>query len=635
MAANNVIATLLIKIGVQTQSLTKGMQKVESQLSNIGKSTSNMSLAMKSSFAAVGAAAAAGLGIAVNKAIDFENQMTRVKAVTNSTDSQFKQLQQTAFKLSNATGESSTKIAESMEKLARFGFDAQKIIEVLPSILDATKASGEGLETVLKVTEALISEFGLTAKDTTKVVDTLSAVSFKTRANISKMGEAFKYSAGTAKQVGITMHDLAATTGLLINAGVEGGMAGRAMRRVMLRLASPTGAAAKGLRNLGVTIDDGSGKMRSMTALIGDFVDKTKKLTKLKKVELINKIFGTEGVTPILALMEQGPDKIKKLADEIEKSGGITKKTADIMRNTARGAIDRFNVSVENLGLQLALTFLPTITKVMDMLGSFVGKISSWEIDKATADKLNKIKQNWESTFKSMGTFLDKQLKRFDDLWSVHGETFKEKFISWLTSITNEWTNTWNNLNPLLDTALKALTTTISIWMDLEKGDWEQFLKDLGSLLRTGLENLGPIIDDVLGGYPAKFAHWAGEMMANFADGIAKHTPDVIANLFSAADSVADYLAHSTPKKGPLKDDNKWGSHLMENLTKGIEMSIPKLQAAANEVASTLDVGGSNSMSSISNNNTVNVYPRSTNMSQNQFTRALNQVAWMRGGVMI
>ncbi len=629
--ASNTIATLLIKIGVQTQSLTKGMKEIEGKLGKVTKSFSASSLAMRTSFAAVGAAAVAGLGVAVNKAIKFENQMTRVKAVTNATDQEFKQLQATAFKLSNATGESSTKIAESMEKLSRFGFDAKKIMEVLPSILDATKASGEGLETVLKVTEALISEFGLTAKDTTMVVDTLSAVSFKTRANISKMGEAFKYSAGTAKQVGIEMHDLAASTGLLINAGVEGGMAGRAMRRVMLRLASPTGAAAKGLKKLGITIDNGKGKMKSMTAIIGDFVEKTKDLTKLKKVEAINKIFGTEGVTPILALMEQGPDKIKKLAKEIESAGGITKNTADIMRNTAQGAIDRFNVSVENLGIQLAANFLPSITKAADGLSEFINSVSNWEIDKEFAKKLDPVKKKFADTFKEIGADLKIQLGGFKKIWNEFSPSFKQSITDTLSSISTEWKTTWNNLEPVMSIGLESAKIAEAAALTAMTGDWETGMRNI--LKSTGqiLGGLGGVIDNACGPLPGKMARWAGEMVASFYSSLN----DGLANLGigkSLGDSVADYLAHSTPKKGPLKDDDKWGGHMIDNFTKGIKFGMPKLKTTIGEVASALSMDTSPSMSSVSNNNTVNVYPQSTNMNRRQFAQALNQVAWMRGG---
>lgn len=449
------------------------------------------------------------------------------------------------------------------------------------------------------------------------------------------MGEAFKYSAGTAKQVGIEMHDLAATTGLLINAGVEGGMAGRAMRRVMLRLASPTGAAAKGLRKLGVTIDDGKGKMKSMTSIIGDFVDKTKDLTKLKKVEIINKIFGTEGVTPILALMEQGPEKIKKLANEIEKAGGITKNTADIMRNTAQGAIDRFNTSIENLGIKLAINFLPLITKVADGLGELISSVSEWKIDEEFAKKLEPIKQKFADIFTEIGASLKVKLAGFKTIWDEFSPSFKQNITDTLNSIAAEWETTWNHLEPVMNIGLEAAKIAEAAALTAMTGDWETGMRNILRSTREILGNLGSIIDEVCGPLPGKMAHWAGEMLFSFYskinDGLAKF------NIGSSiGDSVADYLAHSTPKKGPLKDDDKWGGHMMDNFTKGIKLGMPQLKTASEEVASFLNMKDYFSPTSpISNNNTVNVYPRSTNMNKNQFVRALNQVAWTRGGVMI
>lgn len=594
MAVGNTIATLLIKIGVDIKDMTKGINKVESsfkRMENTGKKTVS---SLRAVFAVIGSAAIASLGVALKKGIAFENQMVRVKAVTKGTEDQFNQLQNMAFKLSNSMGISSTKVAEAMEKLARFGFDANKILQTLPSILDATRASGEGLDTVLRVTEGLLSEFGLTADHTKEVVDTLTSVSMKTRANFTRMGEAFKYSAGTAKRLGVKMHDLAAVTGLLINAGVEGGMAGRAMRRVMLRLASPTGAAAKHMKKLGVVMDNGKGKMKSMTAIIAQFIDKTKNFSDLKKVDVLNKIFGTEGITPILALMEQGPEKIQKLADEIEKSGGVTSEVSKKMAESAEQSLNRFNSSLDNLQIRLALKLLPAFTQVIDKVNELF-------------DAFDKLDPKTKDTITILG-----------------GLALVLLGIGGAIAILSPAVFGITALFAFLATPLGAIVGIIGlvIWAFNQLGITWDFVVDT---FRNGNQR---IANDFINLKNRAF-QWGKDMLNNFGKGIEEAWGWVKKKLSGIADWISNHFGFSVPKDGPLKDADKWMPDMMDLFSQGIEMGKPKLEMAVNDVASALASGGS------STSNTVNVYPRSTNMNKNQFVSALNQVAWMRGGVMI
>jgi TP901 family phage tail tape measure protein len=595
MAAGNTIATLLIKIGVDIQDMTKGTKKVESHFKRMETSGKRTASALRTSFAVIGTAAIAGLGVALKKGIAFENQMVRVKAVTKGTEDQFKQLQSMAFKLSNTMGISSTKVAGAMEKLARFGFDANKILKTLPSILEATRASGEDLDTVLRVTEGLLSEFGLTADHTTEVVDTLTAVSMKTRANFSRMGEAFKYSAGTAKQLGVKMYDLAAVTGLLINAGVEGGMAGRAMRRVMIRLSSPTGAAAKEMKSLGVVMDNGKGKMKSMTAIIAQFIDKTKGFSDLKKFEILNKIFGTEGITPMLALMEQGPEKIRKLAEEIEKSGGVTKSVSEKMAESAEQSLNRFNESINNLQIRLALKLLPALTKVVDKVNDLF-------------DAFDKLDPKTQDTIIAIGGFA-LAILAIGGAIAILGPA-----IAGVTA-----------LFAFLATPLGAIVGIIGlvIWAFNQLGitwDW------VVNTIKTGNQR---IANDFINLKNRAFK-WGRDMLKKFGDGISSAWGWLKTKISGIATWIKDHLGFSVPKAGPLKDADKWMPDMMDLFSKGIDMGTPKLEMAVNTAANTLAGSGGSSY-----NNTVNVYPRSTSMTHNQFVRSLNQVAWMRGGGMI
>jgi hypothetical protein len=71
----------------------------------------------------------------------------------------------------------------------------------------------------------------------------------------------------------------------------------------------------------------------------------------------------------------------------------------------------------------------------------------------------------------------------------------------------------------------------------------------------------------------------------------------------AVATAVANVLKHSTPKEGPLKDDDVWGVHLVDNFVRGITAGAPRVQAAMAQMlggAGMGSIGVSHSFSGLS-----------------------------------
>ena len=71
----------------------------------------------------------------------------------------------------------------------------------------------------------------------------------------------------------------------------------------------------------------------------------------------------------------------------------------------------------------------------------------------------------------------------------------------------------------------------------------------------------------------------------NFANGIAYAQSAVSSAAANIAAIASRFLHHSTPDAGPLKDDNVWGAHFVDNFAKGMEAKIPDVRKAALDVA--------------------------------------------------
>lgn len=80
---------------------------------------------------------------------------------------------------------------------------------------------------------------------------------------------------------------------------------------------------------------------------------------------------------------------------------------------------------------------------------------------------------------------------------------------------------------------------------------------------------------------------WGEDMVTNFGNGISRKSNSswFTGVLNGLASKVSFYMHHSTPDKGPLKDDDKWMPDMMDNFAEGIKKNTYKVTNQSEELA--------------------------------------------------
>lgn len=78
---------------------------------------------------------------------------------------------------------------------------------------------------------------------------------------------------------------------------------------------------------------------------------------------------------------------------------------------------------------------------------------------------------------------------------------------------------------------------------------------------------------------------WGAHLGQNFADGIRSKVAAAAAAARALANAGAAPIKHTTPKVGPMKDDDMWGIHFAENFIKGVRESIPLVARTSDMMA--------------------------------------------------
>ncbi|MDU4910554.1 phage tail tape measure protein [Clostridium baratii] len=384
MANGIELAPLVVEVNAKLDNFNNGMDKVEqkgeqtannatSRLNKIGsglekvggKLTTHVSVPL----VAVGT-------IAAKTGMDFEAEMSRVKAISGATGDQFKMLEDQALSLGQSTAFSASEVAEGMENLASAGFSTNEIMEAMPGLLDLAASSGEDLATSSEIAASTLRGFGLEASKTGHVADVLAKNAAATNAAVADTGEAMKYIAPNARAAGLSLEEVTAAIGELANAGIKGSQAGTTLRSALVRLAKPSDPAATAMERIGFTAFDSSGKMKSLATIMGELNEKTKNLTDEQKQNTIATIFGTEALSGMTVLMQGGKEGLTDLTEQFKNCDGAAKEMAETMQDNTKATIEQAGGALETASIKMLNIVAPAIKDVADGIGNLADKFS-------------------------------------------------------------------------------------------------------------------------------------------------------------------------------------------------------------------------------------------------------------------
>lgn len=354
-------ADIVVKIGADLGDFSKKMQDVESKMGAMGQKVSGAGQAMATTFGAAGLAIGAGLGIAVNKSMDFEAQISRVGAIAGASGKDLDALRDSALELGASTSKSASEVAIAQEGLAAMGFTTQEVIGAMPGVIAAAEASGADMARTSEVMASALNIFGLEATEATRVADILAQTANVSAADIDDMGYALKYAGPVAANLGISMEELSASIGLMTNAGLDGSSAGTAMRAGLLALLNPSNENSKAMEALGISVTDANGKFLGISGVVESLSSSMEGMTDAQKTATLASLVGTEASSGFLALMNAGPAEIDKMTASLENSGGASAKAAAAMKDNLKGALEELGGAFETAQITIGTALTPAI----------------------------------------------------------------------------------------------------------------------------------------------------------------------------------------------------------------------------------------------------------------------------------
>lgn len=310
----------------------------------------------------------------VDAGMEFDNSMKKVMATLGYTKEQlndssseasrtYQALRDYAQEMGASTKFSASQSAEALNYMAMAGWNDKQMLEGLDGVLNLAAASGAELATTSDIVTDALTAMGYGAESAGHLADVMAAASSNANTNIEMMGETFKYAAPVAGALGYSMEDVSVAIGLMANSGIKASAAGTALRGWLSKLAAPTKDSGQAMADLGISLTDSAGKMRSLRDVMGDTRSAFSELTEAEKAQYAKMLAGQQGMSGLLAIVNAAPADFEKLSKAIDNSTGAAEKMAEVSIDNLEGDITIMKSAIEGAEIAISDKLTPSLRK--------------------------------------------------------------------------------------------------------------------------------------------------------------------------------------------------------------------------------------------------------------------------------
>lgn len=357
--------------------------KLKSGLSGVGGIASSIGKGLGLAVAAGTAIAVVGIKSVIALGNEYTANLNEMQAVSGATADQMAKVGTTAKALGadmTLPATSAADAAAAMVELAKGGLSVDEAMKAAKGTLQLAAAAQVDGATAAEIQSSALNAFGLSADQAAQVADVLANTANAAAGSIVDIGNSMKFVAPVAAALKIPIEDTASAIGLLANQGVKGEQAGTSLRGILASLASPSAAAAEGLKTLGVEAFDTQGKFIGLRAFTDQLSTAKGRLTDAEFAAAASTAFGNEGLTAANALAAEGATGFDSMATAVSRAGGAADVAAARTKGLG-GAWEGFKSQLETAGIGIYEVIAPPLERATraasDFVADFTPKIIS------------------------------------------------------------------------------------------------------------------------------------------------------------------------------------------------------------------------------------------------------------------
>lgn len=372
------LGKLLIRYGVDMREVEGAHRRITSLVSDLGSKVA------KAATVVGGAVGFAGMGFAAVQAtrqfVSFDEAITRIGVVCGATSEEFERLRSVAREMATQTEYSATQVAEGMYFLASAGLKAADQLKVLPSVLDLATAGNIEMSDATDLVVRTLGAFRLEADQAGRVADVLASAVNNSQLQFRDLVYSMRYVAPVASAAGQSLEEVTAALAIMSLAGIKGEQAGTAMRGAFVRLIDPTKETKEAMTMLGLTADQLNPSMHTLTEIIRTVANASQQLDDATRNQALSMLFGTEALSGMLAIINQGPDALARMTEQFKSAGGAARDAAAKTRESLGKQLQMLRNQVMEVAYTLIERLVPAFKRGLEAIKEWIarGELQKW-----------------------------------------------------------------------------------------------------------------------------------------------------------------------------------------------------------------------------------------------------------------
>lgn len=393
--------------------------------------------------------------------LDFSKATSELKALTGATGKDLDFLKRSAKELGAQYGKSATDIVTAMKLVGGAKPELLQNVEALSMMTESaiilSKATGMSMEDTTNNLTTIMNQFGLSAADGDRVINTLAAGSKFGAKEVDYLGDSISKVGVTMKSAGLSLETGVAIMEMFGEKGVKAETAGNGFKRVLVELQKDTANYTNGVFDLNKAIDNNQN-------IAGDNIALQKK-------------FGTEffGLAQILF---QNKERFKELNQQVSGTTTAMEQYLDATDNLS-GDIDKLNAGWKSFILSLedgqgpianASRWLTQLFTQAVEGARFLTKSSAQNEKDYIATNTNQRLESFKKTLNEIEG-VDKKIKEINasiiaerGVYKKYDEriAFLKEEIRWRKNLGGAWDDNNKKMQKEIDSLAKLRTRSVS-----------------------------------------------------------------------------------------------------------------------------------------------------------------------------
>lgn len=303
------------------------------------------------------------LGKLAAPAVDFDQSMADLSAITGSVGDELEDLKQTAREVGKASGLGASESARAFAVLAgQIDVPIESLKVLQRETITLAQAGALPLEDAANAVAGTINQFGMEASEASRVVNVLAAGSRAGGAEVVDLSESFKVAGAAAHAAGVSIEETAGALEILAQNNTKGAEAGTAMRNMLVAMQTRLG------------IDISKTGFAGGLKVIQEELDKMQ--SPVERTTFLAKAFGRENMVAAQFLLSNA-DAVEEMTTAVTGTNSAMEQ-AEIRNDTwahkmevARAKIDDVLISMTSLSGSL----LPMAGIIGEQVSKFAGLV--------------------------------------------------------------------------------------------------------------------------------------------------------------------------------------------------------------------------------------------------------------------